>query len=34
MAGCFKVSNSVECVSGKERLKEYPWEPEGSANVK
>lgn len=34
MAGCFKISNSVECFKGKDRLKEYPWEPEGSANIK
>ena len=34
MAGCFKVSNTVECARGKDRLKEYPWEPEGTANIK
>lgn len=34
MAGCFKASNIVECARGKDRLKEYPWEPEGTANIK
>jgi hypothetical protein len=34
MASCFKVSNQVRCTHGLKSLKEYPWEKDGSAEVK
>ena len=34
MANCFKLCNQVKCLKGQEALKEYPWEKDGSAEVK
>lgn len=34
MSNCFKVSNTVRCLSVKGALKEYPWEKEANPDLK